>query len=62
MVSLSIFYAPGRKSVSSLYARRPSSISRHNLEASAMYDVAYLLLGLAIFAVMGLYARWAGNG
>jgi len=41
---------------------RPSSISRHNLEASAMYDVAYLLLGLAIFAVMGLYARWAGNG
>jgi len=26
-----------------------------------MYDVAYLLLGLAIFAVMGLFARWAGK-
>lgn len=49
------------KSLSISYARPPSSPSRHNLEASAMYDIAYLMLGLAIFALMGLYARWAGN-
>ncbi len=28
-------------------------------EARAMYDVAYLALGLAILGVMALYARWA---
>jgi hypothetical protein len=26
-----------------------------------MYDIAYLALGLAIFALMAVYARWADN-
>jgi hypothetical protein len=27
-------------------------------EARAMYDIAYLALGLAILGMMALYARW----
>jgi hypothetical protein len=30
--------------------------------ASAMFDVAYVLLGLSIFGLMVLYARWAARG
>jgi hypothetical protein len=29
------------------------------MELRVMSDIAYLALGLAIFALMGLYARWA---
>lgn len=34
---------------------------RHKLEAFAMFDITYLVLGLGFFALMVLYARWAGN-
>jgi len=32
-----------------------------NLEVSDMGDIAYLALGVAIIALMALYARWASS-
>jgi hypothetical protein len=41
--------------------RRGLRPGRFNLEASAMLDIAYLVLGVGILALMIAYAGWAAS-
>jgi hypothetical protein len=59
--SLFRVYVRPPQSVSNLYARKPSSIWSKSTGGVRMLDLIYLALGLSIFALMGLYARWAAN-
>ena len=54
-------YVGYRQFVSNLYAVKPSSSWSTPTGGIRMLDLLYLALGLGLFALMGLYARWAAN-
>jgi hypothetical protein len=58
---LSRAYAANRKSVSNLYAPYLSSSSSQPTGGRHMLDLIYLALGLGLFGLMSLYARWAAG-
>jgi hypothetical protein len=58
---LSGVYAGSTKLASNFYAAGRSSPTRQTSRRAAMLDLVYLLLGLGVFGLMGLYARWAAN-
>jgi hypothetical protein len=60
--SLSGVYGILHKFGSSLYAARDSSYPEElGAEGSSMLDIIYLALGLGLFALMVVYARWAAT-
>lgn len=61
LFSLFHFDTGGPKLVSNFYAGRPSSFRSKPAGGLAMLDLVYLALGIGLFALMGLYARWAAN-
>ena len=59
--SLCRIYAGARELTSQFYALGLSSCSSTKSGARVMLDLVYLALGIGLFALMGLYARWAAN-
>jgi hypothetical protein len=58
---LSRAYVGARRFVSNLYAAKPSFCPSKPTGGAQMLDLVYLALGLGLFALMSLYARWAAN-